>query len=155
MFVHTGFAGSGPAGPARVLEFAAACPDGPYREALVRVVANDLGNSTQRLQPVLAQAPVGPALVAFDVLVRLPRCEVGMNMALQALGRFGRLAGGALVATLPALVATLPRQRACLRKGSGVLATSGAEWTNRLQTQTVPVLRKPARPWPQSAAPPA
>lgn len=81
------FAGSGPSGPARVLEFAAATPDGPYREAMVRVATNDLGEQADRLEPILAKAPVGPALVAFDVLNSLPASTPGMHMALDALNR--------------------------------------------------------------------
>ncbi len=81
------FAGSGPAGPARVLEFAAATPDGPYREAMVRVAINDLGDQSSRLEPILEKAPVGPALIAFDVLAGLPSSKVGMTMALGALER--------------------------------------------------------------------
>ncbi len=81
------FAGSGPAGPARVLEFAAATPDGPYREAMVRVAINDLGDVAQRLEAILEKAPVGPALIAFDVLAGLPSSKIGMTMALGGLDR--------------------------------------------------------------------
>jgi hypothetical protein len=81
------FAGGGPGGPARVLEFAAATPDGPYREAIVRVVTNDLRDQPTRLVPILAKAPVGPALIAFDILGNLPRSKAGMDMALDALDR--------------------------------------------------------------------
>lgn len=70
-----------------VVEFAAALPEGPWREALLAVTTRMAREEGGLLHTTVAAGPLGPALVALDSLDVQPASRTGVQLAMEALNR--------------------------------------------------------------------
>jgi hypothetical protein len=70
-----------------VVVFAAELPEGPWRDALIQVAARMAREEGGLLTTTVAVGPVGPALVALDVVDQPPATRTAVALALEALTR--------------------------------------------------------------------
>lgn len=70
-----------------VVVFTAELPEGPWRDALVRVGARMAREEGALLRTTVATGPPGPALVALDVVDQPPATRTSIQLALEALNR--------------------------------------------------------------------
>lgn len=111
----------------RVIEFASVLPDGPARDAVVKVIGDAATLDPERLRPTIMQGSVGPARVALNALSRVQPTKEAVALAMAALERSEpAVQSGAIRYLLPlrsrrigeALVPLLQHQSRDVRSGA-------------------------------------